>query len=288
MQGGSNIVLAMHYPEGSFGQFDQTKVIFHFYAPGETGIRQVSADPILQNWSFVLPPNQITAVNASYSNIPVNVSLLSIFPHMHLLGKSIRSYGLTPAQDTIRLIDIPKWDFHWQDFYMFKNMVMIPANSSLRAEGFFDNTTANFHNPNNPPITVYPGLNTTDEMFLVYMHYLPYQAGDENYNIEEMTALNLTEYVQTSNNGITVHPNPFSTATLIQLNDVKPYQAVSIAIYDQQGRLVKSLGQGIFLEEGQISWDGTSSKGTSAEPGIYYVSVLVEGRELRTGKVVKR
>jgi hypothetical protein len=288
MQAGSNIVFAMHYPEGSFGQFDSTKVIFHFYPQGETGIRQVSADPILQNWSFVLPPNQITAVNANYNNIPINISLLSIFPHMHLLGKSIRSYGLTPAQDTIRLIDIPKWDFHWQDFYMFKNMVMIPANSSLRANGFFDNTTGNFHNPNNPPITVYPGLNTTDEMFLVYMHYLPYQAGDELHNIEEMTALSLTEYVQTSNQGLSIYPNPFSNSTVIELKGVLPHQRVSISIYDQQGRLVQSLGQGVFLEGSQVVWDGNTSSGNAVKPGIYYISVLVEGRELRTGKVVKR
>jgi hypothetical protein len=288
MEANSNVVLAMHYPAGSFGQFDSTKVIFHFYDDGETGIREVEAAPVLQNWSFVLPANDITPVNASFNNIPINTSLLSIFPHMHLLGRSIRSYGLNPQNDTIRLIDIPYWDFHWQDFYMFKNLVLIPANSTLHAEGYFDNTSGNFHNPNNPPITVYPGLNTTDEMFLVYMHYLPYQAGDELHNIEEMTTLSLTEYVQSTNMGLTVYPNPFSNSTQIQFNEVLPQQRVSISIYDQQGRLVKSLGQGILLETGEISWDGTSSKGNIVEPGIYYVSALVEGQHVLNGKLVKR
>ena len=288
MAANSNVVLAMHYPAGSYGQFDDTKVIFHFYDQGETGIREVEAAPVLQNWSFVLPPDEITPVNANFNNIPINISLLSIFPHMHLLGRSIRSYGLTPQNDTIRLIDIPYWDFHWQDFYLFKNLVLIPANSTLHAEGFFDNTSGNFHNPNNPPITVYPGLNTTDEMFLVYMHYLPYQSGDELHNIEDMTSLSLEEFIQANNSGLTIYPNPFSNTTVIELEDLLPHQRVSIAIYDQQGRLVNTLGQGMLLAEGQTQWDGTSSKGNTVEPGIYYVSVLVEGHHQRTGKVVKR
>ncbi len=34
LKAGSNIILAMHYPEGSAGKMDSTKVHFHFYDEG--------------------------------------------------------------------------------------------------------------------------------------------------------------------------------------------------------------------------------------------------------------
>ena len=39
----SSISLSMHYPEGSFGQIDSTKVRFYFY-PQSTVIREITTD----------------------------------------------------------------------------------------------------------------------------------------------------------------------------------------------------------------------------------------------------
>lgn len=272
----SNIVFALHYPEGSYGQFDSTKVIFHFYPNGETGIRQVSAAPIIQNWSFVLPPEQFTSVNGSYANIPVNISLLSVFPHMHLLGKSIKSYALAPTNDTIRFINIPDWDFHWQDFYMFKNMVKIPPGSTIKGEGVYDNTSANPHNPTLPPQTVYPGLNTLDEMFLIYFHYLPYVNGDELYDIEELTSLSLADFDIPEKGEIDIYPNPMSDQLSIAIEGTQNLNTVSVSIYDLKGSLVKKIAQGkSFTDELIIPWDGHNENGVSVQKGAYYVSILL-------------
>lgn len=288
LEANSNIVFAMHYPEGSYGQFDDTKVIFHFYDELETGIRQVSADPIIQNWSFSLSPDQFTSVDASYSNIPINISLLSIFPHMHLLGKSIKSYALNPANDTIRLVNIPQWDFHWQDFYIFKNLVRIPANSVIHGEGVYDNTTGNFHNPNNPPITVYPGLNTTDEMFLIYFHYLPYMNGDEDYDLEELSSLSLQQFEINNSSSLNVFPNPFGASTTLTLQGNQSSNQVSVSVYDYSGRLVKVLAKGkIFTSELQLNWNGQNESGQEVSSGVYTVSVLMNGTH-SFGKIVKQ
>ena len=99
---------------------------------------------------------------------------------MHLLGKTIKSYAITPTSDTIKFANIPHWDFHWQDFYFFKHMQKVPQGSKIKGVGVYDNTATNEHNPNNPPVMVTAGLNTNDEMFLVYFHYMLYQNGDEN------------------------------------------------------------------------------------------------------------
>jgi hypothetical protein len=283
----ANIVLAMHYPAGSYGQFDSTKVIFHFYDDGETGIREVMAAPILQNWSFQLPPDELTWVNAQYNNVPVDVSILSVFPHMHLLGRYIKSYALNPQQDTIRFIEIPKWDFHWQDFYIFKNLIRVPQNSSLRAEALYDNTVNNPHNPNNPPAAVFPGTNTSDEMMLVYFHFLPYEAGDENYNLEDLMTLSLADFDNETHSFINLRPNPFSNQLAITIAGSKPTNQLSASIYDQQGKLVKVLTRGeVFHQSRALDWDGTNENGTPVKNGLYYVSVILNG-EAQSRKVIK-
>jgi len=288
LEANSNIVFAMHFPEGSYGQFDDTRVIFHFYDEGETGIRQVNADPIVQNWSFMLPPEQFTPVSASYSNIPIDISLLSVFPHMHLLGSSIKSYALDPANDTIRLVNIPRWDFHWQDFYIFKNLVRIPANSEIHGEGMYDNTSSNFHNPSIPPVTVFPGLNTTDEMFIIYFHYLPYLNGDENYDLEELSSLSLQEFSLNDNELFEVFPNPFSESTTLKLVGTQATNSASVSIYDYNGRLVKQLARGeVFSSELQLTWNGQNESGQTVANGVYTISILMNGTP-SFGKVIKK
>ena len=53
---------------------------------------------------------------------------MSVFPHMHLLGKDLICYAVTPSNDTINLIKINNWNFEWQiweniwpGFMMLKN-----------------------------------------------------------------------------------------------------------------------------------------------------------------------
>ena len=62
---------------------------------------------------LVIPPNK-TTTHTSFLEIPEDISILTVNPHMHLLGKSFKAYAIIPKGDTIRLIHIPKWDFRWQ------------------------------------------------------------------------------------------------------------------------------------------------------------------------------
>ena len=180
----SSVSLAMHYPEGSLGQLDSTKVRFYFYPQG-TVIREISNEFLINEGlfgiPFYLPPNQITEITGSFGPTAQDYSLMSVFPHMHLLGKDLICYAVTPANDTINLIKINKWDFEWQGDYYFKKFIKIPAGSIIYAKGNYDNTVS----PSNPnPVTVQSGFNTQDEMFVFAFQFLPYQTGDENISIE--------------------------------------------------------------------------------------------------------
>jgi hypothetical protein len=175
----SSVSLAMHYPEGSFGQVDSTKVRFYFY-PQSTMIREITTDFVINEGlfpdpPFILPPNQITEITGSFGPTSQDYSFMSVFPHMHLLGKDMECIAVTPTNDTINLIKINNWDFEWQGFYFYKTFLKIPAGSMIYAKGNYDNTT---------PFTVESGINTEDEMFIFIFQYLPYQSGDENISIE--------------------------------------------------------------------------------------------------------
>jgi len=98
---------------------------------------------------------------------------------------------LQPNGDTIRLINIPKWDFRWQYFYTFPTMLKIPKGSVIYVEAEFDNTIDNPNNPNNPPKQVSEryefggaGMRTTDEMLQFIITWLPYQMGDEQISLK--------------------------------------------------------------------------------------------------------
>ena len=101
----SNIALGMHYPEGSYGQLDSTKVRFYFY-PQNTSIRPIYTEYLINEGlppdpPFLLPPNQITQISSTFGPIMNDMSLMSIYPHMHLLGKDMQCYAVTPNNDTI-------------------------------------------------------------------------------------------------------------------------------------------------------------------------------------------
>ncbi len=272
---GSNVVLAMHYPHGSQGQTDQSRLRLWFY-PDEVPIREVTTTPVLQNWSFTLPPNEMTMVSAQFSTIPVDISLLSVFPHMHMLGKSIESHAVTPTNLTIPLIRINHWDFHWQQFYAFEQLVRIPAWSTLFGEGMYDNTVNNPHNPNNPPITVGPGLNTSDEMFLIYFQYLPYQQGDELIDLEPLTQMPVVTSVKeyTADSPMRLFPNPARDFVNLEL-DIQQSDMVSVYLYDLQGRIVDRVLERQLLPAGaqQIVY----SIGDELTPGMYVFSINVGG-----------
>jgi hypothetical protein len=281
---GSNIVFAMHYPEGSFGMLDSTKVIFHFYPTTETGVREVFAAEPLQNWSLVLPPNQVTNATASYpasGSIPIDLSVLSVFPHMHLVGKQIKAYGLSAIGDTIRYIDIPKWDFHWQDFYFFKHIQKTPLGSTLHAEAVYDNTVNNPNNPNSPPQWVFAGESTTDEMMMVYFHYMYYQPGDELIDLESLMNLGTESLPSIENTGMTAHPNPFNGAVVFDDLTMKPGTVFSLYIYDAQGKQIKKIAEKQLInsaENSSIVWDGTDENGVAVPKGTYIASVNQSGK----------
>lgn len=190
-----DIILQIHYPAGTNGRTDSTRVAL-FYEHTRP-VREVTVSPLLNHgpesmieWPFVIAANTTRTMHNEFT-VPTgfNATVLAVAPHMHLIGRSIRAVAVLPSStDTVSLINIPEWDFHWQGSYFYKNPLRIPARTRLLGEAFYDNTPNNPHNPSNPPVTVRLGEATTDEMFLIYFTYTAYRPGDEDLDLEELTS----------------------------------------------------------------------------------------------------
>lgn len=148
---------------------------------GSGGIGEKSITPPFK----YIPADKVSNYTLEVVNQGESESVFYVWPHMHLLGKSFKSYAVTPAGDTVRLVNIPEWDFRWQELYKMKKPAIIPKGSRLIIEASYDNTANNPFNPNNPPQVVASAgdMKTDQEMMTLLLIYVPYQEGDENISL---------------------------------------------------------------------------------------------------------
>ncbi len=172
---GADIAIQIHYAPSSIDEYDQTSVnLFFKEQPVE---REVEVLTLIDTQLFV-PANEIYTHYNSYT-VPIDMSIISVLPHMHLIGKSWLIYAENNG-DTIPIISIPDWDFNWQTFYQPEYMLKIPEGYTLHAYATYDNTSTNPTNPNSPPQDMFWCDYTTCEMFFLPFAYVPYQEGDED------------------------------------------------------------------------------------------------------------
>jgi hypothetical protein len=181
----ADLVLNMHYAPSPKPAEDQSEV--HIYLASEKPRRLIQTLVLDENWIFNQPFKIAADTVITYYMrspiIPQDLSLVSVMPHMHLLGKSFKAYAITPEGDLIPLIHIPAWDFNWQRNYQFKNLIKLPKGSVIYAEAVYDNTKNNPRNPFVPPRESTYGWGTTNEMMNLIFEYLDYEIGDEYWDV---------------------------------------------------------------------------------------------------------
>ena len=140
----------------------------------------------LEGWSlFKIPPDKVSRFHGIW-NVEDDISLISIYPHMHLLGKSWEIYAIDPEGNRENLLKIDSWDFNWQGDYPLPKYLKIDKGSVIHAIATYDNTVDNYLNPNMPPQASGWGGKTTDEMYLLGFNYVDYLEGDENTSLNHL------------------------------------------------------------------------------------------------------
>ncbi|MDG2343691.1 MAG: T9SS type A sorting domain-containing protein [Flavobacteriales bacterium] len=284
----SNVILAMHYPMGSLNMVDSTKVHFYFYPDQINSFREIQIEPSIIDFNFCIPANQTKAVAGSYQ-IPANspaISMYGVFPHMHLLGKNISTYAVNNIGDTTNLINIPNWDFEWQGAYSFGEMKKLMPQTTVYANAFYDNTSANPHNPNTPPQTVCAGFNTTDEMFIIYYLYTEYMPGDEHLDLDSLMnngMVSAPSNVNQPQNMARIFPNPTRDKFTISLNE--NCNAAKLEIYTVDGKLIH-LKENIASSNSNFSHDFNINEMPNIKKGNIYLCRLHANKNVHYLKLI--
>jgi len=234
-QKGARIIVQVHYPAGTEGQLDATAIRLMYSDSPST--REVFISPLLNRRNIVdgplkLPAGQVKTFTQRMT-IPYDATAFAVMPHMHLLGKSIE-INLKTLKDTIPIISIPHWDFHWQMSYTFKTLQKVPKGSVLESKVTYDNSEENPHNPSSPPKEVSWGEGTTDEMMLSYFYYCAYQPGDElittevQDDTEEEISLTDVTFTQIPDGVIVQFPGP------TKVHSLRIYDVLGGIVHDHQ------------------------------------------------------
>jgi hypothetical protein len=240
----SYYIMQVHYAPGSMSKKDSTKCYFKYSTL--TSPREVFVSPILNhipsinggltNGPLFIPANTVKTFNQVYTmDNSYDFSVISVAPHMHLIGKQYTIYAVPPTNDTMKLCHIPNWDFHWQGAYTFQKIKKFPKNTKIYGIGVYDNTTNNIYNPSNPPKNVSLGEGTTDEMMLCYFTYTLYYPGDENIILDSAILNPQGISKRKSIDDFKVYPNPVNERLHIELGNASP---ALITIMDVSGKVV--------------------------------------------------
>jgi len=259
---GARIIIQVHYPVTAQGLLDSTRVNIQYTATNN--VRNVGVDDPLNFYTdmtdgpLVIPADSIKTFHEEYTVPGVDITLLSVAPHAHLVCTQLKTFAVTPENDTIPLIEIDNWDFHWQGQHTFQRPIKIPAFSKLYGIATYNNTLSNPEVPL-PLQTVYAGESTTNEMMLFFFWYLIYQPGDENIIIDTTSHqahfMDCTSTWVSTGTGIgqipapvniTAWPNPAQN----QLNYKSDIDIADITIIDLSGKVLKQ--SAITANEGQI------------------------------------
>ena len=108
--------------------------------------------------------------------LPVDVEVLGIYPHAHYLGHDLEGWATLPSGQKKWLVWIRNWDIDRQSVYRYKEPILLPKGSVLHMRYTYDNSAANVHNPNSPPIRVRAGNRSVDEMSHLWLQVLPVNA----------------------------------------------------------------------------------------------------------------
>jgi thiol-disulfide isomerase/thioredoxin len=161
---GADIILQVHYHRNGRPEKDRTQIgLFFAKKPVERPYQTINIG--LRNpFLLYIPAGQEDYKAKGQMFVQQDCNLHSVMPHMHLIGKSVKVTMTEPGKQPVTLVDIPEWDYNWQETYWLKEPRKILAGTKLEIEAVFDNSTQNHNNPRNPPGPVMFGEQTTNEM----------------------------------------------------------------------------------------------------------------------------
>lgn len=160
LRAGTILTFQMHYTARGHEMHDRTSVGFRFAK--EMPDEEVYASQFL-NGSLLLPAGAKDVAVPSEIGVTQPVRLWGMLPHTHLRGTRWQYKLERPDGTSEVILDVPRYDFNWQTYYLFDKPLEIPAGGKITATAWYDNSANNKDNPD-PGKDVRWGDQTWEEM----------------------------------------------------------------------------------------------------------------------------
>jgi hypothetical protein len=160
LEPGGIIELQMHYTATGKPTSDRTKLGITFAKEREP--REVAAQHFM-NMQLKLPAGAADVAVTTDLEFMQDATVWGIFPHTHLRGKKWAYQLVLPGGETRSILSVPRYDFNWQTYYMFKEPLRVPKGAKIVSTAWYDNSAANRSNPD-PTREVLWGDQTWEEM----------------------------------------------------------------------------------------------------------------------------
>jgi hypothetical protein len=159
----------MHYQTNGSPQTDATQLGLYFHStPPEMEYRTTAASTISIN---IVPNVRDYEREASVVLSATEPTLLyELSPHMHFRGSRMEYDAIYPNGEIEKLLSVPYYIFDWQLLYRLAEPKWLPAGTSIRVRGAFDNSPQNSENPD-PTQSVSFGEQSDEEMFIGYINF---------------------------------------------------------------------------------------------------------------------
>lgn len=159
----SLLFMQVHYNLAAGPRPDRTVVDVHI----EPTVARPARVAGVRNGQLVLPPRMpLIETSAVWTpQIRRDVTIYGVFPHMHTLGRTLRVDRMRADGTESCLVDVNEWDFNWQQFYFYRDPVIINPGDQFRITCGFETTERNE--------TTTWGEGSEDEMCLNYLYFVP-------------------------------------------------------------------------------------------------------------------
>ncbi len=172
---GSKLLLQTHYGnEGNKGKKEKTTLDILYKTKPE---REIKFE-IANNLKIALPAYKVKTETLTFKP-DTAISLIGCVPHMHFLAKKAELFAITNDNKKINILKINNWDYLWQGSYLFKNLIEIPAKSTIYMNVVYDNTSKNLQQPNNPIRDVKYDTYSNEEMMVLCLYTTVLKKGDK-------------------------------------------------------------------------------------------------------------
>lgn len=171
----ADLVLNLHLHPSGKPETEQSSVGIYFT---DEPPKRSLVDVTLIDRKIDIAPGEKAFRTHDECTLPVDMDLLSIFPHMHIIGKEMRLTATLPDGKTRSLFWIDDWDFNWQDVYEYAEPVRLPKGTKIALDGVHDNSADNPQNPRHPPERVRWGEQTFNEMSIAFLNLAPARESD--------------------------------------------------------------------------------------------------------------